>query len=441
MNAKVHILGGGPAGLMAAETARAAGAEVDVYDRMGSVGRKFLIAGKGGLNLTHSDPFDVFVTRYGARSAQVERWLRSFDADALRAWAAGLGVETFVGSSGRVFPRDLKAAPLLRGWVRRLRADGVRFHVNHEWRGWNDDGALRFATGQGEIVVRADALVLVLGGASWPVLGSDGLWTSLLAARSVDIAPLRPSNCGFDIAWSTHFSQRYAGYPLKPVALEWTDASGATTRKQGECVVTQSGIEGSLVYAFSAALRDAIDAHGQATIHLDLMPDRSVESLTRALTRGAGKRSLSEHWRRSLGLDGCRVGKSQDCALVGHCAFMPSRDLLCLGGFNKSRRCPFGHGRTRTLFVCSAMHPHEGPAPRQPDGDMVFHRSDRDIKPDSDLLLRQALHFAKDEHLRALGRKSRNRTRQQPDTCATIDNIINRGLTAIIYDEPALKIP
>jgi len=302
------IIGGGPAGLMAAETARAAGAEVDVYDRMGSVGRKFLIAGKGGLNLTHSDPFDVFVSRYGARRVEVERWLRGFDADALRAWAAGLGVETFVGSSGRVFPRDLKAAPLLRGWVRRLRADGVRFHVNHEWRGWNDDGALRFATGQGEIAVRADALVLALGGASWPVLGSDGRWTSALAERGIDIAPLRPSNCGFDIDWSAHFTQRHAGHPLKPLAIEWTGADGTTTRKQGECVVTQAGIEGSLVYAFSAALRDAIDAQGSATIHLDLMPDRNRESLARALARGAGKRSLSEHWRRSLGLDGVKAG-------------------------------------------------------------------------------------------------------------------------------------
>ncbi len=308
MTAKVHIIGGGPAGLMAAEAARAAGAEVEIYDRMGSVGRKFLIAGKGGLNLTHSDPFDVFVTRYGSRRAEVERWLRGFDADALRAWALGLGVDTFVGSSGRVFPRDLKAAPLLRGWVRRLRADGVRFHVNHEWRGWNEDGALRFATAQTEVAVHADAVVLALGGASWPILGSDGRWTPALAARGIDIAPLRPSNCGFDIDWSAHFAQRHAGHPLKPVALEWTDANGATTRKQGECVVTQTGIEGSLVYAFSAALRDAIDAQGQATIHLDLMPDRSRDSLARALARNAGKRSLSEHWRRSLSLDGVKTG-------------------------------------------------------------------------------------------------------------------------------------
>ena len=305
---RIAILGGGPAGLMAAETARAAGAEVDLYERMGSVGRKFLIAGKGGLNLTHSDPFDVFASRYGARRVEVERWLRRFDADALREWAAALGVETFVGSSGRVFPRDLKAAPLLRGWVRRLRADGVRFHVNHEWLGWNADGALRFASAQGEVAVHADAAVLALGGASWPVLGSNGRWTTPLAARGIGVAPLRPSNCGFDIAWSAHFAQRHAGDPIKPVVLEWTGVDGAVTRKQGECVVTVNGIEGSLVYAFSAALRDAIDARGPATIHLDLMPDRRREALARALARDPGKRSLSEHWRRSLGLDGVKAG-------------------------------------------------------------------------------------------------------------------------------------
>lgn len=308
MSPRVHVIGGGPAGLMAAEVARAAGAEVDLHDRMASPGRKLLIAGKGGLNLTHSDRFELFVTRYGARRAQVERWLRHFDADVLRAWAAGLGIETFVGSSGRVFPRDLKAAPLLRGWLRRLRASGVRLHVGHDWRGWHDDGALRFATAHGDIAVHTDAVVLALGGASWPVLGSDGRWTTLLGARGIDIAPLRPSNCGFDVAWSAPFAQRHAGDPLKPVVLEWTTADATTQRRQGECVVTSTGLEGSLVYAFSAALRDAIDAQGQARIQLDLMPDRSVDNLVRALARDPGKRSLSEHWRRSLGLAGVKAG-------------------------------------------------------------------------------------------------------------------------------------
>lgn len=308
MNARVHIIGGGPAGLMAAEAAREAGAEVDLHDQLGSVGRKLLIAGKGGLNLTHSEPFERFVTRYGERRAQIEPWLREFDADMLRAWAAGLGVDTFVGSSGRVFPRDLKAAPLLRAWVRRLRAQGVRFHVNHRWRGWNEDGTLAFATPAGDIDVRADATVLALGGASWPVLGSDGRWLPVLAARGIDIAPLRPSNCGFDIRWSAHFAQRHAGDPLKPVILHWSDHAGRAQQRQGECVITQYGIEGSLIYAFSAVLRDAIETRGQAHITLDLLPERRLADIEGALARAPGKRSLSERWRRSLGVAGVKAG-------------------------------------------------------------------------------------------------------------------------------------
>ncbi len=293
---------------MAAEAARAQGAEVDVFDRMGSVGRKFLIAGKGGLNLTHSDPFARFASRYGERSVEVSAWLRQFDAEALRAWARELGVETFVGSSGRVFPTDLKAAPLLRAWVRRLRAQGVRFHVRHEWRGWHDDGALSFATDAGERAVNADAVVLAMGGASWPVLGSDGRWIPMLAAREIACAPLRPSNCGFDVAWSEHFVQRHAGDPLKHVVLEWRTSDGAVQRRQGECVITRDGIEGSLIYAGSAHLRDAIDAHGEVVIHLDLLPQRAQPDLASALMRAQGRRSLSEQWRRSLGIEGVKAG-------------------------------------------------------------------------------------------------------------------------------------
>ncbi|MGN6519203.1 MAG: TIGR03862 family flavoprotein [Dokdonella sp.] len=302
------IIGAGPAGLMAAETARAAGAEVDVYDRMGSVGRKFLIAGKGGLNLTHSDPFERFVSRYRERAGEVRAWLETFDADALRAWARGLGVETFVGTSGRVFPLDLKAAPLLRGWVRRLRAAGVRFHVNHEWLGWDEHGALRFATGHGERTVPADAVVLACGGGSWPVLGSDGRWVAPLAGRGVAIAPLQPSNCGFDVAWSTHFAARHPGEPVKPVVLEFEDAAGATHRRQGEFVVSSHGIEGSLVYAYSGLLREMIAARGHATIRLDLAPGRDVERLARDLARPRGRRSVGEHLRRAAGIDGVKAG-------------------------------------------------------------------------------------------------------------------------------------
>ena len=305
---RVAIIGGGPAGLMAAEAARASGAEVDVYDRLGSVGRKFLIAGKGGLNLTHSEPRGAFDARYGARHTEVARWLDAFDADALRIWARELGVETFTGTSGRVFPADLKAAPLLRAWLRRLRASGVRFHMRHRWHGWTDDGALRFANDDAEIDIRADAVVLALGGASWPVLGSDGAWTSTLAERGIGIAPLAPSNCGFDVAWSEHFATRHAGHAVKPVVLEWPATDGTVQRRQGEFVVSSYGVEGSLIYAASAAIRDAISARGPVHVTLDLMPGRDVARLERDLAQPRGSRSLSEHLRRRVGLDGVKAG-------------------------------------------------------------------------------------------------------------------------------------
>jgi uncharacterized flavoprotein (TIGR03862 family) len=305
---RVAIVGGGPAGLMAAEAARAAGVDVDLYDRLGSVGRKFLIAGKGGLNLTHSEPRDTFVARYGVHRAEVSRWLDAFDADALRAWARGLGVETFVGTSGRVFPIDLKAAPLLRAWLRRLRASGVRFHMRHRWLGWNERGALRFAHDDGEVDVDADAVVLALGGASWPVLGSDGAWVETLAARGIDIAPLEPSNCGFDVAWSSHFASRHPGDPVKPVVMEWTGRDGTRERRQGELVVSSYGVEGSLIYAASAELRDSIAAHGSTRITLDLAPGRDAARLERDLAAPRGSRSLSEHVRRRTGLAGVKAG-------------------------------------------------------------------------------------------------------------------------------------
>lgn len=301
------IVGGGPAGLMAAEAARAAGVEVDLYEGKGSVGRKFLIAGKGGLNLTHGEPRPAFDRRYREREAQVAGWLDEFDGDALREWARGLGVDTYVGTSGRVFPMDRKAAPLLRGWVRRLREDGVRFHVHHRWRGWSDDGALRFDTPDGERRVSASATVLALGGASWPQLGSDGDWAPWLVARGVDIAPLRPANCGFDIGWSAHFAERHAGAPLKPVVAYWQDAQGGEQSLQGECVVTATGIEGSLIYALSAPLRDTIAAHGEARLVLDLAPGRDIGRLLSDLARPRGRRSVSEHLRRQTGLDGVKT--------------------------------------------------------------------------------------------------------------------------------------
>ncbi len=314
---RVAVVGGGPAGLIAAERLRAAGLAVDLYEAMGSVGRKFLIAGKGGLNLTHSDPRALFASRYRERANEVGRWLQRFDAEALREWARGLGVETYVGSSGRVFPLDRKAAPLLRGWVRRLRAQGVAFHVQHRWRGWSDDGAMAFETPQGPVQARADATILALGGASWPQLGSDGAWVPVLAARGVELAALRPANCGFELDWSGHFARRHAGAPLKPVVLHWHDAGGAAQSLQGECVVTGYGLEGSLIYAVSATLRERIEREGQADVALDLAPGRDFDALARALARPRGGRSLSEHLRRAAGVEGVKAGLLREALAPG----------------------------------------------------------------------------------------------------------------------------
>jgi uncharacterized flavoprotein (TIGR03862 family) len=299
------VLGGGPAGLMAAEVLATGGAEVHVYDAMRSVGRKFLLAGKGGLNLTHSEGLDAFVTRFGTRQTEVGAMLSCFGPQQLRDWAAGLGIETFVGSSGRVFPRDMKAAPLLRAWLQRLRALGVQFHMRHRWVGWAGDGALRFDTPQGEMALKPDALVLALGGASWSRLGSDGAWVELLRQRGVALAPLRPSNCGFELDWSEHFASRHAGQALKSVAIE---LPGTPWRQRGEFVVSRYGIEGSLVYAASAPLREAIDAQGSATLHLDLLPARSLEWVAAELAHPRGSRSLSTHLKSRLGLSGVKAG-------------------------------------------------------------------------------------------------------------------------------------
>lgn len=304
---RLIVIGGGPAGLMAAEVARTAGIEVDLYEAKGSVGRKFLIAGKGGLNLTHSERRPGFDARYGARRSEIASWLDDFDADALRDWARGFGIDTYVGTSGRVFPMDRKAAPLLRAWVRRLRENGVRFHVDHRWTGWNEDGALRFDAPDGERLVPADAVVLALGGGSWPQLGSDGAWQPLLRDRGVDVAPLQPSNCGFDVDWSEHFAMRHAGAPLKPVVAHWLDADGFAHTLQGECVVTATGIEGSLIYALSVALRDAITRDGSVTLHLDLAPGRDLSRLERELVAPRAGRSLSEHLRRQVGISGVKA--------------------------------------------------------------------------------------------------------------------------------------
>ncbi len=309
------MIGGGPAGLMAAEVLAAGGAQVDLFDAMPSVGRKFLLAGRGGLNLTHSEPTGKLLARYGARRSALQDAVAAFDGEAVRAWAAGLGIATFVGTSGRVFPTDMKAAPLLRAWLHRLRASGVRVHTRHRWTGWTQDSGLRFATPAGEAIHQADALVLALGGASWARLGSDGAWVPWLRERGVDIAPLQPSNCGFDVAptgpgrsgWSDHLRQRFAGQPLKTVAIAFTDAQGHSERQPGEFVVTDTGIEGSLVYAFSARLRDHITAHGSATLHVDLLPQHDAAQVLEETRRPRGPRSLSTHLKSRLGIQGLKM--------------------------------------------------------------------------------------------------------------------------------------
>jgi uncharacterized flavoprotein (TIGR03862 family) len=306
-------VGGGPAGLMAAEVLCAAGHAVHVFDAMPSVGRKFLLAGKGGLNLTHSEGADSFAGRYGARRTQIEVLLREFGSAQLRHWAQDLGVETFVGSSGRVFPKDMKAAPLLRAWLHRLRASGVQFHMRHRWTGWAQDGTLNFDTAQGVVSVQADAVVLAMGGGSWPRLGSTGAWVPLLQARGVAVAPLQPSNCGFDVGtpqrqgWSEMFASRFAGQPFKSVAISFTNAQGIAFARKGEFVATLSGVEGSLIYAVSSLLRDEITRSGSATFNLDLLPDWSLERVQTEVAHGRGSRSLSSHLKSRLGLEGIKA--------------------------------------------------------------------------------------------------------------------------------------
>ncbi len=298
----VAVIGGGPAGLMAAEALASRGLAVDLFDAMPAVGRKFLLAGKGGLNLTHAEALPAFRARYAERSEVLAPWLQAFGPEALRAWAAGLGVATFVGSSGRVFPQDMKAAPLLRAWLQRLRGQGVRLHVRHRWQGWAAGGGLRFDGPAGPLRVQPVATVLALGGASWPRLGSDGAWWPLLQARGVDLAPLRPANCGFDVGWSDHLRQRHAGDALKSVAIRIGDWHQA-----GEFVVTETGVEGSLVYAASAQLREHVARHGHAVFELDLLPGRSLDWVQRELAHPRGTRSLATHLKSRLHIAGVKA--------------------------------------------------------------------------------------------------------------------------------------
>jgi uncharacterized flavoprotein (TIGR03862 family) len=293
----VAIIGGGPAGLIAAEVLSAAGRTVSVYDRMPSLGRKFLMAGRGGLNLTHSEPLDAFVSRYGPAAEQLAPMIEAFSPSDLTAWAQGLGQETFVGSSGRVFPRSLKASPLLRAWLARLAGQGVTFHLRHDWRGWSADGALSFGTPDGAVSASADAVILALGGASWPKLGSNGDWSAMLAQRGVEVAPFAPANSGFDAAWSSVFAERFAGRPLKNIALSF---QGRTVR--GEAMIAAYGLEGGAVYALSSALRARIGAGDEAVVEIDLAPDLTRAKLTDRLHRAAPGQSSASLLRKAAGL-------------------------------------------------------------------------------------------------------------------------------------------
>ena len=318
----VVVVGGGPAGLMAAQQLSQAGHAVHLFDAMPTVGRKFLLAGKGGLNLTHSEAPDAFANRFGARRPDLEPLLQDFDADSVRSWAQSLGVETFVGSSGRVFPKDLKAAPLLRAWLASLRhpAKGapVQFHMRHRWTGWNPQGALTFAAPAGEVCVQAKAVVLALGGGSWARLGSDGAWVALLQSRGVDVSPLLPANCGFDVVggWSPFFAGKFAGQPFKTVAItvpgEHADSEPVFQRK-GEFVATGTGVEGSLIYAASQVLRDALLNAGRANFLLDLLPDMAYERVLAEVRHPRGSRSLSSHLKSRLHLDGIKAAILREC--------------------------------------------------------------------------------------------------------------------------------
>ncbi len=302
------VIGGGPAGLMAAEVLSRGGLQVDLYEAMPSAGRKMLVAGKGGLNLTHSEPIDQFLSYYGDRQEKLEPFLRAFGPEELRRWASDLGIETFVGSSNRVFPVTMSSSPLRRAWLARLRDSGVAFHFKHKWTGWDQNGCLTFEIPEGSLSVCAGAALLALGGASWPVTGSTGAWVPWLKERGVTVAPLKPSNCGFDVGWTDHFRSRFAGAPVKAVVASVTGPQGQQFHRQGEFVITETGVEGSLIYACSALLRDEIETRGRASLHLDLAPGYSRERLAGRLARPRRARTLASHLERSAGLKGVKAG-------------------------------------------------------------------------------------------------------------------------------------
>jgi len=310
---RVIIIGGGPSGLMAAERASDFGAGVDLFDAMPSVGRKFLLAGKSGLNLSHAEPKEPFLGRYSQKRTYLEPHVEAFDATAIRSWAQSLGIDTFIGSSQKIFPTSFKGAPLLRAWLKRLSERDVVIHRRHRWLGWNPDGALLFETPEGPITVRSNTIILALGGGSWSRLGSDGAWIPWLRTRGLSIQDLKPSNSGFECHWTPYFSDRFKGHPIKAASLSFKDLEGLTHSDRGEFVITRHGVEGSLIYKFSAQLRDVIEARGSVEVQLDLAPDRTAEQLYAALNSNRKGLSLSNRLKRALGSEGVKPNLVREC--------------------------------------------------------------------------------------------------------------------------------
>lgn len=337
MKKTIAIIGAGPAGLMAAEVLSAAGVDVSVFERKPSIGRKFLMAGRGGLNLTHTEDFDSFIQKYGSKADALRPLIQDFTPQDLRNWCVGLGEKTFVGSSGRVFPESFKASPLLRAWKTRLENQGVTFLLNHDWQGWQES-ALSFQTAQAPLHITPDATLLALGGASWPRLGADGSWMDILAAQKIDTAPLRPANCGFNVAWSSVFAERFAGQPLKSVVFSFQDQT-----IHGECIVTEKGLEGGAIYALSATLRDEVERNGTARLMLDLKPELDLITLQQRLQKPRAALSLSNYLRKTLNLSPLVIGllmERHDRQQLGK--YSPAQLAQCLKACPIDIQNPFG---------------------------------------------------------------------------------------------------